>query len=189
MEVILLERIGRLGQMGDIVKVKDGYARNFLLPRGKALRANRANKEVFETQRVQLEARNLERKTEAAAVAETLDGQSFIVVRSAGEMGHLYGSVSNRDISDLITAGGFSIERTQVELKAPIKTIGLHTVAISLHPEVIAKVVINIARSADEAERQSRGEAVISRDNEEIFVREVGPITDEEGYHDDRDRD
>ncbi|MBV5264211.1 50S ribosomal protein L9 [Pinisolibacter aquiterrae] len=184
MEVILLERIGRLGQMGDIVKVKDGYARNFLLPRGKALRANKTNREYFETQKVQLEARNLERKAEAQAVAEKLDGQSFIVVRSAGEMGHLYGSVSTRDIADLVVAGGFSVERNQVELKAPIKTIGLHAVAISLHPEVEATVTINIARSQDEAERQARGEEVITRDNEDIFVREVGPITDEEGYHD-----
>jgi large subunit ribosomal protein L9 len=183
MEVILLERIGRLGQMGDVVKVKDGYARNFLLPRGKALRANKTNREYFETQKVQLEARNLERKAEAQAVAEKLDGQSFIVVRSAGEMGHLYGSVSTRDIADLVVAGGFSVERNQVELKAPIKTIGLHAVAISLHPEVEATVTINIARSQDEAERQARGEEVITRDNEDIFVREVGPITDEEGYH------
>lgn len=184
MEVILLERIGRLGQMGDVVKVKDGYARNFLLPRAKALRANKANREYFESQKVQLEARNLERKAEAAAVAEKLDGQTFVVVRSAGEMGHLYGSVSPRDVADLVAAGGFTIERNQVELKSPIKTIGLHKVAIALHPEVHATVTVNVARSADEAERQSRGEAVIVRDNEDIFVREVGPITDEEGYHD-----
>ena len=184
MEVILLERIGRLGQMGDVVKVKDGYARNFLLPRGKAMRATKGNKEIFETQRVQLEARNLERKAEAAAVAEKLDGQSFIVVRSAGEMGHLYGSVSTRDIADLLTAGGFTVARNQVELTAPIKTIGLHSVAILLHPEVEAKVTINIARSADEAERQARGEEVLTRDNDNLFEREVGPITDEEGYHD-----
>lgn len=184
MEVILLERVGRLGQMGDVVKVKDGYARNFLLPRGKALRANKGNREYFETQRIQLEARNLERKAEAQTVAATLDGQSFIVVRSAGEMGHLYGSVSTRDIADLVIAGGFTIERNQVALKAPIKTIGLHAVAIALHPEVEATVTINIARSADEAERQARGEAVITRDNEEIFVREVAPITDDEGYRD-----
>ncbi len=184
MEVILLERIGRLGQMGDVVKVKDGFARNFLLPRGKAMRATKGNKEVFETQRVQLEARNLERKAEAAAVAEKLDGQSFIVVRSAGEMGHLYGSVSTRDIADLLIAGGFTVARNQVELTAPIKTIGLHSVAIQLHPEVEAKVTINIARSADEAERQARGEEVLTRDNDNLFEREVGPITDEEGYHD-----
>lgn len=183
MEVILLERIGRLGQMGDVVKVKDGYARNFLLPRAKALRATKANKEVFEKTRVQLEARNLELKGEAAAVAEKLDGQSFVVVRQAGEMGHLYGSVSTRDVADLLTAGGFSVARNQVELKAPIKTIGLHAVAIQLHPEVEATVTINVARSADEAERQARGEEVITRDNDNLFEREVGPITDEEGYH------
>jgi large subunit ribosomal protein L9 len=182
MQVILLERIGRLGQMGDVVRVKDGFARNFLLPRHKALRATKANLERFEQQRVQLEARNLELKGEAAAVAEKLDGQSFIVVRSAGEMGQLYGSVSSRDIADILTAGGFSVDRPQVVLHTPIKTIGLHSVAISLHPEVEAKVTINVARSADEAERQGRGEQVLTRDNENIFEREVGPITDDEGY-------
>ena len=182
MEVILLERVGHLGQMGDVVKVKPGFARNFLLPKGKALRANEANKKKFEGQRAQLEARNLERKAEAQAVAEKLDGQSFVVVRSAGEMGHLYGSVSSRDIADLITAGGFSVERSQVALASPIKTIGLHTVAITLHPEVESKVTVNVARSADEAERQARGEEVLTRDNDNLFEREVGQITDEEGY-------
>ena len=126
MEVILLERISRLGQMGETVKVKDGFARNFLLPQGKALRANEANKKKFEGQRAQLEARNLERKSEAPQVAEKLDGKSFIVVRSAGETGQLYGSVSTRDIADLLTAEGFSVGRNQVELNQPIKTIGLH---------------------------------------------------------------
>lgn len=184
MEVILLERIGRLGQMGDVVKVKDGYARNFLLPRGKALRANKANREYFESQKVQLEARNLERKAEAQVIAGKLDGQSFVAVRSAGEMGHLYGSVSARDVADLVIAGGFTVERTQVELKAPIKTIGLHTVSIALHPEVLATVTVNIARSADEAERQARGEEVLVREDDNLFEREVGPITDEEGFRD-----
>ncbi len=183
MEVILLERIGRLGQMGDVVKVKDGYARNFLLPRGKAMRANKANRAYFETQKVQLEARNLERKAEAQAVFEKLDGKSFVVVRSAGEMGHLYGSVSARDVADLVLAGGFTVERGQVELKAPIKAIGLHQVAIQLHPEVEATVTVNVARSADEAERQARGEEVLVREDDNLFEREVGPITDEEGYH------
>ena len=158
MEVILLERIARLGQMGDTVKVKDGYARNFLLPKGKALRANEANKKKFEGQRAQLEARNLERKSEAAAVAEKLDGKSFVVVRSAGETGQLYGSVSTRDIADLLTAEGFSVSRNQVELNQPIKTIGLTNVAISLHPEVEVTVTLNIARSSEEAERQAKGE-------------------------------
>jgi large subunit ribosomal protein L9 len=158
MDVILLERISRLGQMGDTVKVKDGFARNFLLPQGKALRANEANKKKFEGQRSQLEARNLERKSEATAIAEKLDGKSFIIVRSAGETGQLYGSVSTRDISDLITAEGFSVNRNQVELNQPIKTIGLTNVAIALHPEVEVTVTLNIARSTEEAERQSKGE-------------------------------
>lgn len=160
MEVILLERISRLGQMGDTVKVKDGFARNFLLPKGKALRANDANTKKFEGQRAQLEARNLERKSEAQQVADQLDGKSFIVVRSAGETGQLYGSVSTRDIADLLTAEGFSVARNQVELNHPIKTIGLTNVAIALHPEVEVTVTLNIARSADEAERQAQGETL-----------------------------
>ena len=162
MDVILLERIARLGQMGDTVKVKDGYARNFLLPKGKALRANEANKKKFEGQRAQLEARNLERKSEAEAVAEKLDGKNFIVVRSAGETGQLYGSVSSRDIADLLAAEGFTVARNQVELNQPIKTIGLTNVEIALHPEVHVTVTLNIARSADEAERQAAGEKLDS---------------------------
>ena len=160
MEVILLERISRLGQMGETVKVKDGYARNFLLPKGKALRANEANKQKFEGQRAQLEARNLERKSEASTVAEKLDGKSFIVVRSAGETGQLYGSVSTRDIADLLTAEGFTVGRNQVELNQPIKTIGLSNIAIALHPEVEVTVTLNIARSTEEAERQAKGETL-----------------------------
>jgi large subunit ribosomal protein L9 len=162
MEVILLERISRLGQMGETVRVKDGFARNFLLPQGKALRANEANKKKFEGQRAQLEARNLERKSEAEQVAEKLDGMSFIVVRSAGETGQLYGSVSTRDIADIISAEGFSIDRNQVELNHPIKTIGLTNVAIALHPEVEVTISLNIARTADEAERQAAGEKLDS---------------------------
>jgi large subunit ribosomal protein L9 len=158
MEVILLERISRLGQMGETVKVKDGFARNFLLPQGKALRANEANKKKFEGQRAQLEARNLERKSEATQVAEKLDGKSFIVVRSAGETGQLYGSVSTRDIADLLIAEGFTVNRNQIELNQPIKTIGVSNVAIALHPEVEVTVTLNVARSADEAERQAKGE-------------------------------
>ncbi|MBL8579353.1 MAG: 50S ribosomal protein L9 [Mesorhizobium sp.] len=160
MEVILLERISRLGQMGETVNVKDGFARNFLLPKGKALRANEANKKKFEGQRAQLEARNLERKSEASTVAEKLDGKSFVIVRSAGETGQLYGSVSTRDIADLLTAEGFSVSRNQIELNHPIKTIGLTNVAIALHPEVEVTVTLNIARSADEAERQAKGETL-----------------------------
>ena len=158
MEVILLERVSRLGQMGDVVKVKDGFARNFLLPKGKALRANDTNKKKFEGQRAQLEARNLERRSEAQQIAEKLDGKSFVVVRSAGETGQLYGSVSTRDIADILTAEGFSVARNQVELNHPIKTIGLINVALALHPEVEVTVTLNIARSADEAERQAKGE-------------------------------
>ncbi|HEV2900534.1 50S ribosomal protein L9 [Mesorhizobium sp. AaZ16] len=160
MEVILLERISRLGQMGDTVKVKDGFARNFLLPQGKALRANAANKNKFEGQRAQLETRNLERKSEAQQIADLLDGKSFIVVRSAGETGQLYGSVSTRDISEIVTAEGFSVSRNQVELNQPIKTIGLTNVAIALHPEVEVTITLNIARTADEAERQAKGETL-----------------------------
>ncbi|WP_273717565.1 MULTISPECIES: 50S ribosomal protein L9 [Bartonella] len=167
MDIILLERIPRLGQMGDIVSVKDGYARNFLLPQGKALRANEANKKHFEIQRAQLEARNLERKSEAQKIAEKLDGQSFIAVRSAGETGQLYGSVSTRDIAEIITDEGFSIGRNQIELNHPIKMIGLHTITLSLHPEVQISVVINVARSTSEAQRQAEGETLTS--SEEIY--------------------
>jgi len=160
MEVILLERISRLGQMGETVKVRDGFARNFLLPQGKALRANEANKKKFEGQRAQLEARNLERKSEAQSIADKLDGKTFVVVRTAGETGQLYGSVSTRDISDLLTAEGFTVSRNQVELNQPIKSIGLANVAIALHAEVEVTITLNIARSADEAERQAKGETL-----------------------------
>ncbi len=160
MEIILLERIGRLGQIGDVVTVKDGYARNFLLPHGKALRATEANRAHFENERAQLEARDLERKTEAEAVSEKLAGQSFVVIRQAGDTGQLYGSVSTRDIATAVTEGGFSIERQQVMLDRPIKTLGLHEVRLALHGEVVPKVLVNVARTEDEAERQARGEDV-----------------------------
>jgi large subunit ribosomal protein L9 len=160
MQVILLERIGRLGQMGDVVTVKDGFARNYLLPQGKALRATEANRKRFERERAQLEARDLELKSEAQAVSVKLDGQSFIVIRQAGDSGQLYGSVSTRDIAEAISQGGFSIERKQVMLDRPIKTLGLHELRISLHGEVEPRVVINVARSPDEATRQARGEDV-----------------------------
>lgn len=162
MEVILLERVPKLGQMGETVRVKDGFARNFLLPRGKALRASEANKKKFETQRSQLEARNLELRKEAEAVAARLDGQSFVIIRQAGESGQLYGSVSTRDIAEAITAGGFSAARSQVALTAPIKSIGLHDTPVRLHPEVEAKVVVNVARSPEEAERQAKGESLVT---------------------------
>ncbi|MEJ0093902.1 MAG: 50S ribosomal protein L9 [Methylocella sp.] len=160
MEVILLERVAKLGQMGETVRVKDGYARNFLLAGGKALRATEANKARFEGQRAQLETRNLESKNEAAAVAEKLNGQSFVVIRQAGETGHLYGSVSPRDIAEAITAGGFSATRNQVVLTTPIKSIGLHAVPVHLHPEITANITVNVARSAAEAERQAAGEEI-----------------------------
>ena len=164
MEVILLQRIPKLGQMGDVVRVRDGYARNFLLPQGKALRANEASRKRFESQKAQLEARNLEARKEAEAVAEKLAGKSFTVLRQAGETGQLYGSVSTRDIAELATAGGVTIERGQVWLDRAIKTIGLHQVTISLHPEVEVPITVNVARSADEAERQARGEDLTRRD-------------------------
>src|SRR5688572_26436665 len=160
MQVILLERIGRLGQMGDVVTVKDGFARNYLLPQGKALRATEANRKRFDRERAQLEARDLELKSEAQAVSTKLDGRSFTVIRQAGESGQLYGSVSTRDIAAAITEGGFSIERRQVMLDRPIKALGLHELRISLHAEVEPRVLVNVARSDDEAARQARGEDV-----------------------------
>jgi large subunit ribosomal protein L9 len=183
MEVILLERVAKLGQMGDTVRVRDGYARNFLLARGKALRATKTNKERFETQRAQLEARNLERRTEAQAVADKLNGRSFTVIRQAGESGVLYGSVSTRDLAETITAAGFSVNRDQIALNQPIKTLGLHAVPVSLHPEVEAQVTINVARSPEEAERQARGESVTTRDetNLEDLGLEVGAALAEAG--------
>ncbi len=162
MEVILLERISKLGQMGETVKVRDGYARNYLLPLGKALRANAANKARFESERATLEARNLERKSEAQKVAESLDGKSFIVVRSAGETGQMYGSVAARDIVEILGNEGFTIARNQVELNNPIKAIGLHKVALHLHAEVTVSIELNVARSAEEAERQAKGEDLTS---------------------------
>ena len=160
MQVILLERIGRLGQMGDVVNVKDGYARNFLLPQGKALRATKDNMTDFESRRVQLEANNLEQKKEAEAVAEKLNGKQFISIRQSGDTGQLYGSVSTRDIADVVKEGGFTIDRRQVVLERPIKTLGLHELKVALHPEVLVKIAINVARSQDEADRQARGEDV-----------------------------
>ncbi|WP_173931291.1 50S ribosomal protein L9 [Chelativorans sp. Marseille-P2723] len=162
MEIILLERIPRLGQMGDVVKVKDGFARNYLLPQGKALRASEANRKKYEAQRVELEARNLERKNEAEQVSEKLDGMSFSIIRSAAETGQLYGSVSARDIVEVLANEGFKIGRNQVDLNQPIKAIGITNVDIALHPEVTATISLNVARSPEEAERQARGETLDS---------------------------
>ena len=167
MQVILLERVEKLGQMGDEVKVKPGFARNYLLPKKKALRATDANRKYFETQKAQLEARNLERKSEAQAVAGKLGGKVFMLLRQAGDRGQLYGSVSPRDIADVITAGGFSVNRTQVPLDKAIKTIGLFPVDVVLHPEVRVTVTVNVARTEDEAERQARGEDVLAEKTEQ----------------------
>jgi len=182
MEIILLERIPRLGQMGDVVKVKDGFARNFLLPQGKALRANEANKKKFESQRADLEARNLEQRKEAEGVAEKLDGKNFVVVRSAAETGQLYGSVSPRDIVQVLGEEGFKIGRNQVELNQPIKTIGITNVEIALHPEVIVTISLNIARSTDEAERQARGETLDSA--EAIYGEDINETARPEAFFD-----
>ena len=160
MQVVLLERVAKLGQMGEVVAVKDGYARNFLLPQGKALRATEANLKRFETDRAQLETRNLELRAEAEKVAKRLDGQSFVVIRSASDGGALYGSVTPRDIAESATAGGFSLDRRQVALDHPIKDLGLHPITITLHPEVTATITINVARSPDEAELQASGKTI-----------------------------
>jgi large subunit ribosomal protein L9 len=163
MEVILLERVAKLGQMGDVVRVKDGFARNFLLPQGKALRATKESRARFEGMKVDLEARNLEARGEAQGVAGKLDGKSFIVTRQASETGQLYGSVSARDITTILGDGGFTVARNQIALNNPIKMIGLHKVPVALHPEVEVSITINVARNADEAERQARGEDVTQR--------------------------
>jgi large subunit ribosomal protein L9 len=168
MEVILLERIAKLGQIGDVVRVRDGFARNFLLPNGKALRATDGNRSKFESMKAQLEARNLEKKGEAEGVAKKLDGQSFIIIRQAGEGGQLYGSVSTRDIAAKLTESGFSVERNQIILNIAIKSIGLHKLPVELHGEVEVEIIVNVARNEDEAARQARGEDLtITRTDEE----------------------
>ena len=174
MEVILLERVAKLGQMGDVVRVKDGFARNFLLPQGKALRATKDNKAKFEGMKAQLEARSLELKGEADKIGSKLNGQGFVVLRQASESGQLYGSVTPRDIATILSDGGFSVSRSQIALNAPIKTIGLHKVPVALHPEVEVSITINVARSADEAERITRGEDVtVRREEGEAAVDEA----------------
>jgi large subunit ribosomal protein L9 len=168
MEVILLERVAKLGQMGDVVRVKDGFARNFLLPKGKALRATDENRSRFETMKVDLEAQNLERRGDAQKVAEKLDGQSFTVIRQAAEGGQLFGSVTPRDIAALVIDRGFAVNRAQIVLNTPIKTIGLHKVPVALHPEVDVSIKVAVARSADEAARLERGEDItVARDEGE----------------------
>jgi len=167
MEVILLERVGRLGQMGETVRVKDGFARNFLLPRGKALRATADNKKKFEGMRADLEKRNLEAKGDAGKLASKVDGKSFIVLRQASESGQLFGSVTTRDIARLIAEDGAGIAKGQVAINAPIKSIGQYKVPIALHPEIEVSVTVIVARSADEAERIKRGENVTIRRTDE----------------------
>ncbi len=160
MKVILLERIGRTGTIGDEVNVKDGFARNFLLPQGKALRATEANRKRFENERAHIEQRNEERRNAAAGIAEGLNGTTVVLIRQAGETGQLYGSVAARDIVEALAAEGFTVQRNQVDLADPIKTVGVHNVALSLHAEVEVSIIVNVARSADEAERQAQGEDV-----------------------------
>jgi large subunit ribosomal protein L9 len=189
MEVILLERVAKLGQMGETVRVKDGFARNFLLPKGKALRATQANKERFEGMRKDLEAKNVENRSEAQKIADKLNGKTFVALRQASESGQLYGSVSARDIADLVTEGGFSISRSQVALNAPIKMIGQHKIEIALHPEVEVNVTIVVARNAEEAERVKRGEDVTVRREEAEAAREAAAAAaeaffDPEAQHD-----
>jgi large subunit ribosomal protein L9 len=166
------------GGLGDVVNVKDGYARNYLLPRSKALRANSANLKVFEGQRAEIEARNARAKAEAGKSGEGLDGTSYILIRQAGESGQLYGSVAGRDVSDAVTAAGGKVERAMVVLDKPIKTLGLHEVKIRLHPEVTVTVTLNIARSQDEAERQARGENVINSQFEEDRIADEQAVAD-----------
>lgn len=175
MHVILLERIGRLGQMGDVVSVKDGYARNFLLPQKKALRATEENKKRFDSERAQLEATNLEQKKEAEAISAKLGGQTFVAIRTAGDTGQLYGSVSTRDIADAVTAGGFTIDRNQVVMDKPIKNLGLHKCRIALHPEVSVEVTLNVARTEEEAARQAKGEDVTVIKGEKVEIETFNP--------------
>ena len=160
MKVILLERVGRTGTIGDEVNVKDGFARNFLLPQGKALRATEANRKRFENERAHIEQRNEERRNAAAGIAEGLNGRTVVIIRQAGETGQLYGSVAARDVVEALANDGFTVQRNQVDLADPIKSVGVHTVALALHPEVEVSITVNVARSADEAERQAAGEDV-----------------------------
>jgi large subunit ribosomal protein L9 len=160
MQVILLERVAKLGQMGEVVKVKEGYARNFLLPQGKAMRASDANLKAFENRKVQLEAQNAETKAEAQKIAEKLDGQTFVIIRSASDAGALYGSVTTRDAAEASTEAGFTVDRKQVVLGAPIKDLGLHDISVVLHPEVQATITLNVARSTEEAALQAQGKSI-----------------------------
>ena len=191
MQVILLERVAKLGQMGEVVNVKDGYARNFLLPQGKALRANESNIKSFETRKAQLEARNLETRQEAESLGEKLDGQQFVVIRSASDSGALYGSVTPRDASDAATAAGFSVDRKQVVLLNPIKELGLHKVSVVLHPEVTVSIVMNVARSVEESELQASGKSIqeLAAEAEAQAEFEIAELFDEIGAANEFDED
>jgi large subunit ribosomal protein L9 len=181
-ELILMQRVEKLGQMGELVKVRPGYARNFLLPQGKAIRANAENLKRFEEQRAQLEAQNLKRREEAERIAERVAGLTVTIIRQAGESGSLYGSVSARDIADGCKEGGLTVNRSQVLLEQPIKTLGLTNVRVELHPEVHINVVVNVARSLEEAERQARGEEIVREEEptlEEELRAEIGAAIEE----------
>src|SRR6056297_1293765 len=191
MDIVLLERIEKLGQMGEEVKVRDGYARNFLLPQGKALRAGKANIARFEAERAHLEAKNAEARAEAEAAAKSLDGKKFVVIRAASEAGALYGSVAPRDIADIAREQGFAIDRRQVVLDRPIKDLGLHDLRVQLHPEVIVTVKANVARSAEEAEMQASGKSIqeLRAEEEAAAEFEIAELFDDIGSAADEDRD
>lgn len=183
MQVILLERVAKLGQMGEVVNVKDGYARNYLLPQGKALRANDSNVKSFEAKKAQLEATNLETRKEAESVGTKLDGQTFVVIRSASDAGALYGSVTPRDAAEAATEAGFTVHRGQIILDRPIKDLGLHTVSVQLHPEVTVKIRLNVARSVEEAELQASGKSIaeLAAEAEAEAEFEIAELFDEMG--------
>ena len=189
MQVILLERVAKLGQMGEVVEVKPGYARNYLLPQGKALTASAANIASFESQKAQLEARNLESKKEAEALAAKLAGQQFVVIRSASDSGALYGSVTPRDAAEVATEGGFSVDKKQIVLKAPIKELGLHAVDVRLHPEVEVEFTLNVARSPEEAELQASGKSIqdLAAEEDEAHEFEIAELFDDIGAATDED--
>ena len=183
MDVILLERVAKLGQMGEVVSVKEGYARNYLLPQGKARRASEANMKMFDEQKAQLEARNLETKKEAESLAAKIDGEQFVVIRSASDAGALYGSVTTRDAAEAASANGVSIDRKQIVLDSPIKELGLHEVTVVLHPEVEAKITLNVARSPDEAELQASGKSIqdLAAEEEAAAEFEISELFDDIG--------
>ena len=188
MDVILLERVAKLGQMGEVVTVKNGYARNFLLPQGKALRATKGNMAQFEAQKAHLEARNAELKTEAEKAGATIDGTAFIAVRQASDAGMLYGSVSNRDIVEMAKDAGFEIQRSQIEMAQPIKALGIHEVTLRLHPEVTVGVTVNVARSEEEAERQAAGEDILAREEDELDIELDQLFSGDESVYEREDR-